>query len=160
MLMVNFNELKIVDIEDFITVDIILDWNPSFLDEPLSVFMKALAQKVESELDKHLFKKPVSFRFITRFDNNDLDIITDNLVNAVINYIVGSKRDRESFLGREKLPEEINNVMMLNASMMDCVNNKLDTDIFNITIFNKNDKDFFSILDMHKKQGVTHYTKE
>jgi hypothetical protein len=147
MLMVDFEKLEIVEVKDWLPVDIILDWNPSFLDEPVSVFMKSLAQKVENELDKHLFKKPVSFRFITRFDNNDLDIVADNLIGAVINYITGAKRDREAFLGREKLPKDVKEILMLDAPMMDCINNKLDIDIFNITIFNKYDKEFFSILD-------------
>jgi hypothetical protein len=145
MLMTDFDKLNIVDIEDYMTIDIVLDWNPSFLDESFKVFKKALAQKVEDELDKHLLRKPVLFRYITRFENDDLDLIVDNLIDAIVQYIVGGSREREPRLGR---PKELEPVVMLNGTMMDCINNRLDTDIFNIQVLNKYDKEFFSIMEV------------
>ena len=144
MLMINFEQLKIVEVEDFLVINIILDWNPSFLDESFRTFQKALTDKVEDELDKHLLTKPVHFKFITRFDNNDLDLIADNFVSTVVDYMLAGKRTREERLGR---PKDLDQVLMLDGTIMDCINNNLDTDIFNITVFNKNDKEFFSLLD-------------
>ena len=145
MLMIDFNELKIVNIEDYMTIDIVLDWNPSFLDESFKAFSRALSQKVEDELDKHLLKKPVLFRYITRFDNDDLDLIVDNLIDAVVGYMVGGKREREARLGR---PKELEQVIMLNGTIMDCINNRLDTDVFTIQVLNKQDQEFFSITEL------------
>jgi hypothetical protein len=144
MLMIDFEQLKIITVDDYMTINIILDWNPSFLDESFRTFQKALNDKVVDELDKHLLKKPVSFQFITRFDNNDLDLIADNLVGSIVEYMSAGKRQREARLGR---PKSLEQVLMLDGSIMDCINNTLDTDIFNITIFNKHDKEFFSLLD-------------
>jgi hypothetical protein len=148
MWMVDFDSLKIVDVEDYLTVDIILDWNPSFLDESFKVFKKALAEKVENELDKHLFKRPVLFKYITRFENEDLDLIVDNLIDAVVGYIVGPARDREARLGR---PKELDQVVMLNGTIIDCINNKLDVDVLNIQVLNKQDKEFFSLTELINK---------
>ena len=148
MLMVDFNELKIIDIDDFDTVDIILGWNPSFLDEKFNTFIIALEKKVEEELDKHLFKKPILFRFITRFDNDDLDLITDNLVNEVVHYIVGTPRDREPRLGR---PKELDNLSMLDGTVMDCINNEINPSIFNIQILNNKDQEFFHLLEREER---------
>lgn len=145
MLMIDFNELKIVNIEDYMTIDIVLDWNPSFLDESFKIFSRALSQKVEDELDKHLLKKPVLFRYVTRFDNDDLDLIVDNLIDAVVGYMVGGKREREARLGR---PKELEQVIMLNGTIMDCINNRLDTDVFTIKVLNKQDQEFFSITEL------------
>lgn len=144
MLMIDFEQLKIITVDDYMTINMILDWNPSFLDESFRTFQKALSEKVIDELDKHLLKKPVHFQFITRFDNNDLDLITDNLVGSVVDYISAGKRQRETRLGR---PKELEQVLMLDGTIMDCINNNLDTDVFNITIFNKYDKEFFSLLE-------------
>jgi hypothetical protein len=147
MLMVDFNELTIKDIDDFDTIDIILGWNPSFLDEKFNTFIKALAEKVEEELDKHLFKKPILFRFITRFDNNDLDLIVDNLVNEVVSYLLLSKREREERLGR---PKELDNVGMLDGTIIDCLNYNLGADVFNVQILNNKDQEFFHLLENEK----------
>jgi hypothetical protein len=147
MLMVDFNELQIKNIEDFDTVDIILGWNPSFLDEKFNTFIKALADKVQEELDKHLFKKPTLFKFITRFDNNDLDLIVDNLVNEVVSYLLLTQREREGRLGR---PKELENVGMLDGAIMDCINYNLSTDVFNIQILNNKDQEFFHLLERGK----------
>lgn len=146
MLMIDFEKLNIVEIEKYLDVQIILDWNSSFLDEKVSVFIKSLNQKVEDELDKHLLKQPTHFTFITRLDNDDLDFIADNLINAVINYMSGAAREREPRLLRETIVE-LQHVLMLDGSFMDCVNNHLDTDVFTITILNKQDKVFFSLLE-------------
>ena len=145
MLMVDFEKLNIADITEYLTVDIVLDWNPSFLDEPFKFFKESLAKKVEHELDKHLLKKPVLFRFITRFENNDLDLIVDNLTDAVINYMIAGPREREPRLGR---PKELEQVVMLNGTIMDCVNSRLDCDVFSIEILNKYDEVFFSIMEV------------
>jgi hypothetical protein len=147
MLMVDFNELKIIEVKDFQTIDIILGWNPSFLDEKFNIFIQALENKVEEELDKHLFKHPVLFRFITRFDNNDLDLITDNLVNQIVNYVVTTPRTREARLGR---PKELENVAMLDGTIMDCINNETHPSIFNIQILNNKDQEFFHLLEQEK----------
>jgi hypothetical protein len=144
MLMIDFEQLKIITVDDYMTINIILDWNPSFLDESFRTFQKALNDKVVDELDKHLLKKPINFQFITRFDNNDLDLIADNLVGSIVEYISAGQRQREARLGR---PKSLEQVLMLDGTIMDCINNTLDTDIFNITIFNKHDKEFFSLLD-------------
>lgn len=146
MLMIDFEKLDIVEVEKYLDIQIVLDWNPSFLDEKVSVFIKSLNQKVEEELDKHLLKQPTHFTFITRLDNDDLDFIADNLVDAVINYMTGAAREREARLGRDKLIE-LRSVLMLDGPFMDCVNNRLDTDVFTITILNKQDKVFFSLLE-------------
>jgi hypothetical protein len=148
MLMIDFNELKIKTVEDFQTVDIILGWNPSFLDEKFHTFIKALEKKVEEELDKHLFKTPVLFRFITRFDNDDLDLITDNLINEVVSYITSTPRDREPRLGR---PKELENVSMLDGTIMDCINNETNPAVFNIQILNNKDQEFFHLLEREEK---------
>ena len=148
MLMVDFNELKIINVEEFDTIDIILGWNPSFLDEKFNTFIKALETKVEEELDKHLFKKPTLFRFITRFDNDDLDLITDNLVNEVVNYITSAPREREARLGR---PKELENVSMLDGVIMDCINNETHPNIFNIQILNNKDQEFFHLLEREER---------
>jgi hypothetical protein len=147
MLMIDFNELTIKDIDDFDTIDVILGWNPSFLDEKFNTFIKALEDKVEEELDKHLFKKPTLFRFITRFDNNDLDLIVDNLVNEVVSYLLLTRREREERLGR---PKELENVGMLDGTIMDCINYNLSTDVFNIQILNNKDQEFFHLLEREK----------
>lgn len=149
MLMIDFENLKIVDVEDYMTIDVILDWNPSFLDESFRAFQTALNRKVEDELDKHLFRKPALFRFITRFDNNDLDLIVDNLIDSIVNYISGGQREREPRLGR---PKDLENVVMLNGTMMDCINNKLDVDIFTIEILNKQDQRFFTITEVIEQE--------
>lgn len=148
MLMIDFEKLNIVEVETYLDIQIILDWNPSFLDESFRLFQQALEQKVEDELDKHLLKQPVHFTFVTRFDNDDLDLIADNLVGAVVGYMSGSPRDREARLGR---PTELDAVLMLDGVMIDCVNNRLDTDIFTMTILNKQDKVFFSLLETVKQ---------
>lgn len=145
MLMVDFEKLNIVDVEDYLTIDIVLDWNPSFLDESFRSFKAALDKKVEDELDKHLFRKPALFRFITRFEAIDLDLIIDNLIDSVVNYISGGSREREARLGR---PKELDQVVMLNGTIMDCINNKLDVDVFNIQVLDKYDKEFFSITEV------------
>jgi len=147
MLMIDFNELTIKDIDDFDTIDVILGWNPSFLDEKFNTFIKALEDKVEEELDKHLFKKPTLFRFITRFDNNDLDLIVDNLVNEVVSYLLLTRREREERLGR---PKELENVGMLDGTIMDCINYNLSSDVFNIQILNNKDQEFFHLLEREK----------
>jgi hypothetical protein len=144
MLMVNFETLAIEDVEQFDTIDIVLGWNPSFLDESFRTFKNALETKVEEELDKHLFKKPAHFRFITRFTEEDLDLIVDNLINEVVSYLSLNTREREARLGR---PKELDNILMLNATIMDCINNNLSTNTFNISILDKNDQEFFSIMD-------------
>jgi hypothetical protein len=148
MLMVDFNELKIIDAKDFDTINIVLGWNPSFLDEKFNVFVAALAEKVEEELDKHLFKKPVLFRFITRFDNQDLDLITDNLVNEIVNYIIVGSRNREERLGR---PKALENVGMLDGTIMDCINNETKPSVFNIQILNNKDQEFFHLLEREER---------
>jgi hypothetical protein len=147
MLMVNFEKLTIDHVEDFDTIDIILDWQPSFLDEKVYTFQKALTYKVENELDKHLLKRPVHFRFITRFDNVDLDLFVDNLINEVVKYMVENKRDREDRLGR---PAEFDKLLMLDGTIMDCINNNLSMDVFNITILNKYDDEFFTITEQYQ----------
>jgi hypothetical protein len=124
-----------------------LGWNPSFLDEKFNTFIKALEDKVEEELDKHLFKKPTLFRFITRFDNNDLDLIVDNLVNEVVSYLLLTRREREERLGR---PKELENVGMLDGTIMDCINYNLSSDVFNIQILNNKDQEFFHLLEREK----------
>lgn len=144
MKMIDFTELKIKEVEEFDTIDIILGWNPSFLDEKFNTFIKALQEKVEEELDKHIFKQPVLFRIITRFDNNDLDLIVDNLVNEVVSYIVSAPRDREPRLGR---PAELDSVGMLDGAIMDCINNEVKPGIFNIQILNNKDQEFFHLLE-------------
>lgn len=144
MKMIDFNELEIKEIEDFDTIDIILGWNPSFLDEKFNTFINALQEKVEEELDKHLFKQPVLFRIITRFDNNDLDLIVDNLVNEVVNYIISAPRDRETRLGR---PVAFDGVGMLDGAIMDCINNEVKPAVFNIQILNNKDQEFFHLLE-------------
>jgi hypothetical protein len=148
MFMIDFEKLDIIEVEEYLDVQIILDWNPSFLDESFRLFQHALEQKVENELDKHLLKQPVHFTFVTRFDNDDLDLIADNLVGAVVGYMSGAKRDREARLGR---PKELDSVLMLDGVIMDCINNRLDTDIFTITLLNKHDKVFFSLLETVKQ---------
>jgi hypothetical protein len=148
MLMINFDELKIIEIEDFQTIDIILSWNPSFLDEKFNTFIQALQNKIKEELDKHLFKKPVLFRFVTRFDNNDLDLITDNLINEVVRYVIAAPRNRELRLGR---PKELENVGMLDGTIMDCINNETHPNIFNIQILNNKDEEFFHLLEREKR---------
>ena len=146
--MIDFENLKITNVNDYMTVDIILGLESSFLDEPLSVFKKTLDKKVEEELDKHLFRKPTLFRFITRFNNDDLDIMdVNNLLHALVHYLIGGARDKEPYLGVEMLGD-LKEVLMLDATLIDCVNNKLDTNIFNVQVFNKYDEEFFSLTEL------------
>lgn len=147
MLMIDFEKLQIVDIDDYMTVEIILDWNSSFLDEPVSVFTKSLNQKVEYELDKHLLKKPVLFKFITRLEEDDLDLITNNLVDALVYYLAGGPRTREDG-DRLGVPESLSNVLMLDGTMETCMNNRLDTDVFTAKIIDRHGKEFFSITEV------------
>lgn len=142
--MIDFTELHIKEIEEFDTIDIVLGWNPSFLDEKFNTFINALQEKVEDELDKHIFKQPVLFRVITRFENNDLDLIVDNIVNEIVSYIVSAPRDREARLGR---PVEFDKVGMLDGAIMDCINNEVKPSIFNIQILNNKDQEFFHLLE-------------
>jgi len=145
MLMVDFEKLNVIDVEDYLTIDIVLDWNPNFLDESFRSFKKALDKKVEDELDKHIFRKPALFRFITRFESQDLDLIVDNLIDSVVNYISAGAREREPRLGR---PKELEQVVMLNGTIMDCINNKLDIDVFSIQVLDRYDKEFFNITEV------------
>ena len=148
MLMVDFDKLQIINVDDYMAVDIVLGLNPSFLDEPLSVFKKMIDMKVEEELDKHLFRKPTLFRFITRFNNDDLDIMdVNNLINALVKYLMGGARDKEPYMGNEMLGD-LKEILMLDGTLNDCVNNRLDTDIFNIQVFNKNDEQFFCLTEL------------
>lgn len=155
MLMVDFDKLEIINTEDYMVVDIVLGLSPSFLDEPLSVFRKTLAKKVEEELDKHLLRQATLFRFITRFTNEDLDIMdVNNLISAVIGYLMGGSRDREPFLGTEML-SGLKEVLMLDGTLNDCVNNKLDTDIFNIQVLNNHDENFFCLTELiHEDKDI------
>jgi hypothetical protein len=147
MLMIDFEKLQIIDIDDYMTVNIILDWNSSFLDEPVSVFTKSLNQKVEYELDQHLFKKPVLFHFITRLEEDDLDLITNNLVDSIVYYLTGGPRTREDG-NRLGVPESLSNVLMLDGTMETCINNRLDTDVFTIKILDRYGKEFFSVTEV------------
>ena len=148
MLMIDFDKLEIINTEDYMVVDIALGLNPSFLDEPLSVFRKTLAKKVEEELDKHLLRKPTLFRFLTRFSNEDLDIMdVNNLISALVGYLMGGNRDKEPFLGTEMLGD-LKEVLMLDGTLNDCVNNKLDTDIFNVQVLNNRDEEFFCLTEL------------
>jgi hypothetical protein len=155
MLMVDFETLQIKEVEDYMIVDIPLDWNSSFLDEPVSVFTKSLNQKVEYELDKHLFRKPVLFRFLTRLEAADLEIIVNNLVDAIVYYIVGPERKKEANYAttayegdRLDVPETLSHILMLDGTIKTCIINKLDTDVFNIQISDKKDKTFFSLTEV------------
>jgi hypothetical protein len=155
MLMVDFETLQIKEVEDYMIVDIPLDWNSSFLDEPVSVFTKSLNHKVEYELDKHLFRKPVLFRFLTRLEAADLEIIVNNLVDAIVYYIVGPERKKEANYAttayegdRLDVPETLSHILMLDGTIKTCIINKLDTDVFNIQISDKKDKTFFSLTEV------------
>lgn len=159
MLMVDFEKLEVVNIEDYMTVDIVLDWGSNFLDEPVSVFTKSLNQKVENELDKHLFRKPVLFRFLTRLESEDLELITDNLIDAIVYYIAGPERKTEANYAttayegdRLDVPDTLSNILMLDGAIKTCIINKLDTDIFNIEILDRKDKRFFSITEVVENQ--------
>ena len=155
MLMVDFEKLEMKEVGDYMIVDIPLDWHSTFLDEPVSVFTRNLNQKVEYELDKHLFRKPVLFRFLTRLEEEDLEIIVNNLIDAIVYYIVGPERKKEANYAttayegdRLDVPETLSHILMLDGTIKTCIINKLDVDVFNIQILDRKDKIFFSLTEV------------